>query len=275
MAISGASANPNMGYYSSSLVTFLMSLFNIRLGWWLGNPGKIGDETDRWYPKFLLKIIPQRYQPSEYYTKTSPTIAVLPLLNETIGNTDENQRFVNVTDGGHFENLGLYEMVLRRCKFIVLSDAAEDDNFTFSEISNAVEKCKVDLGVDIKFTDDIKIYDRIKARDKDFINSRKRFAIAEIIYPEIDKHSGKRRTGHLLYMRPTFYGDESTEIVFYANTNLKFPHQSTSDQLYDEKQFEAYRALGFCTMEEIIGEKRPVDFGDLIDILRKVEVPKA
>jgi Patatin-like phospholipase len=257
MTISGAAANPNMGYFSSPVVTFLMSLFNIRLGWWLGNTGKKGDDKD-WWDK-------------EFYTKPSPSIAVLPLLNETLGQTDEDKHFLNVTDGGHFENLGLYEMVLRRCKLIVLSDAAADENFTFGEISNAIEKCKVDLGVDIKFNDGINIYPRNKA--KDYAETRQLFAIAEIIYPERN-HRGKNCKGHLLYIRPTFYGDESTDIKHYANANKTFPHQSTSDQLYDEKQFEAYRALGFRTMERIMGSRQHNNLSDLMNILREDGIQK-
>jgi len=242
MAISGAAANPNMGYYSSPVVTFLMSLFNIRLGWWLGNTGKTGDKKDSRGIKF--------------YTKSSPSIAVLPLINETFGQTDETKRYLNVTDGGHFENLGIYEMVLRRCKLIVVSDAAADENFTFGEISNAVEKCKVDLGVDIKFNEDIKIYARNIAKD---FADRQYFAIAEIIYPETNQ-SDKKDKSYLLYIRPTYYETEPTDIKHYANSNEKFPHQSTADQLYDEKQFEAYRALGFFTMEEIIEKTKLSDF---------------
>lgn len=242
MAISGAAANPNMGYYSSPIVTFLMSLFNIRLGWWLGNTGAIGDRKDRWG--------------KEFYTKPSPSIAVLPLINETFGRTDENKRYLNITDGGHFENLGIYEMVLRRCKLIVVSDAAADENFTFGEISNAVEKCKVDLGVDIKFNEDIKIYARNTAKD---FADRQYFAVAEIIYPETNQSDPKDKS-YLLYIRPTYYGTEPTDIKHYANSNEKFPHQSTADQLYDEKQFEAYRALGFFTMEEIIEKTKLSDF---------------
>jgi hypothetical protein len=138
---------------------------------------------------------------------------------------------LNITDVGHFENLGLYEMVLRRCRIIVLSDAAADENFTFGEISNAIEKCKIDLGVDIKFDDGINIYARREA--KDYADTRQRFAVAEIIYPETDA-SGRNRRGYLLYIRPTFYGTEPTDIEHYADLNKTFPHQSTSDQLYDE-----------------------------------------
>ena len=236
MAISGAAANPNMGYISSPVVTFLMSLFNLRLGWWLGNSGPAGSDRD-WFGQGNYR----------FFQKVGPSIAVFPLINETLGRTDENKHFLNVSDGGHFENLALYEMVLRRCRFIVLSDGAADETFKFGEISNAIQKCKVDLGVDIKFTRGI----RIVARDTS-AEGRKgavRFAIAEITYPE--KVNGKRLKGTLLYMRPAYYETEYTDIKHYAEANATFPHQSTGDQMYDEKQFEAYRGLGFFTMREI------------------------
>ena len=251
MAISGAAANPNMGYYSSSVVTFLMSLFNIRLGWWLGNTNRIGARLD--------------YKGRPYYGKPSPTVAVLPLLNETVGRTDEFKRYINVTDGGHFENLALYEMVLRRCRIILLSDGAADATFKFGEIANAIQKCKVDLGVDIKFVGSMNIY----ARDCDDELKKKgsRFAIAQVTYPEINPRTRRNRVGFLLYMRPAYYGiTEPRDIRYYAEANDSFPHQSTGDQMYDEKQFEAYRGLGFLTMEEIvrIGNGDPAGLEDLI-----------
>jgi len=246
MTISGAAANPNMGYYSSSVVTFLMTLFNIRLGWWLGNTGKVGEEID-WFG----------YGNNQFYKKASPSVAILPLLNETFGRTDENKRFLNVTDGGHFENLGIYEMILRRCKLIVLSDAAADEKFTWGEISNAIEKCRVDLGVDIKFNNEIDLlFPRSRELDEDEDGKKRRFAIAEIIYPEKDGDD-KPFTGHLVYIRPTYYGDnEPTPVRHYANANHAFPHQSTGDQLFDEKQFEAYRSLGFYIMSAIMERNR-------------------
>ncbi|MEO6333625.1 MAG: patatin-like phospholipase family protein [Pyrinomonadaceae bacterium] len=237
MAISGAAANPNMGYISSPVLTFLMSLFNIRLGWWLGNTGPAGSDLD-WFGLGNFR----------FFQKVGPSIAVFPLINETLGRTDEDKHFLNVSDGGHFENLGLYEMILRRCKFILLSDGAADDSFKFGEISNAIQKCKVDLGVDIKFSKGIKIVSR--DTDADGKKGAVRFAVGEITYPE--KVDGKRMTGTLLYMRPTYYENEYTDIKYYAEANATFPHQSTGDQMYDEKQFEAYRGLGFFTMTEIV-----------------------
>ncbi len=251
MAISGAAANPNMGYYSSPVVTFLMSLFNIRLGWWLGNTGHVGS-TKSWFG-----------WGQQFCTKPSPTIAVLPLMNEMLGRTDVSRKYLNVSDGGHFENLALYEMILRRCKYIVLSDAAADGEFSFSEISNAVQKCYVDLGVTIKFKSGIDIFSRETAGENK--DRRKRFAIAEIIYPE--KDGNKNFKGHLIYIRPSFYGTEPTDVVNYGNAQLTFPHQTTSDQFFDEKQFEAYRALGFYTMERIFADNETDDLDDFMDIL--------
>ncbi|CAN5149211.1 hypothetical protein BH20ACI2_BH20ACI2_22730 [soil metagenome] len=249
MAISGAAANPNMGYISSPVLTFLMSLFNIRLGWWLGNTGRVGSNRD-WFG----------WGKSCFFEKPSPSVAIFPLINETLGRTDVDKRFLNVTDGGHFENLAIYEMILRRCRFIVVSDGAADAAFKFGEISNAIQKCKVDLGVDIRFNKGINIFAR--DNDGDGKSEKVRYSVAEITYPEIDDE-GNNLKGCLLYTRPAYYrDDEYTDIKYYADAHPTFPHQSTGDQMYDEQQFEAYRGLGFFTMEQIIRNKKYYNLED-------------
>jgi hypothetical protein len=143
----------------------------------------------------------------------------------------------------------------------VLSDGAADFEFKFGEIANAIQKCKVDLGVDIKLLGTMGILAR---NSTDTEARRTRLAIAKITYPEKDKN-GKNYRGWLLYTRPTYYAkDEPRDVRYYAESNVKFPHQSTGDQMYDEKQFEAYRSLGFLTMEEIIGDDPPNDLLCLI-----------
>ncbi|HEX8129756.1 MAG TPA: patatin-like phospholipase family protein, partial [Pyrinomonadaceae bacterium] len=119
--ISGAAASPNMGYYSSAAVTFLMTLFNARLGWWLGNPVK------------------------EKYQKSGPTRALKPMFDEAFGKTVEDKDYVYLSDGGHFENLGLYEMVLRRCHTIFVIDASSDPDHKFENLGNAIRRIRVDL----------------------------------------------------------------------------------------------------------------------------------
>src|SRR5262249_22711916 len=140
LAISGAAVNPNMGYNSSPGVTFLLSLFNVRLGWWLGNPGAAGQST---------------------YKQPGPVFAPRPLVAEALGMTDNMHPYVNLSDGAHFENLGLYEMVLRRCRTIVVSDAGADPSFNFDDLGNAIRKIRNDLGVPIVF-DEITIRSREK-----------------------------------------------------------------------------------------------------------------
>ena len=130
MAISGAAVSPNMGYNSSPSITLLLALFNARLGWWLGNPGENGNNS---------------------YKKEGPLMAAGPLLAETLGLTTDERPYVYLSDGGHFEDLGLYEMVRRRCRFIVLIDAGEDGDFAFEDLGNAVRKIYIDLGVEITF----------------------------------------------------------------------------------------------------------------------------
>ena len=129
MAISGAAASPNMGYHSSPSITLLLALFNVRLGWWLGNPGKEGDKT---------------------YTQEGPDRAIVPLVEETFGLTTDTRPWVYLSDGGHFENLGLYEMVRRRCRLILAIDAGCDPDFAFEDLGNAVRKIYIDLGIRIR-----------------------------------------------------------------------------------------------------------------------------
>ena len=131
MAISGAAVSPNMGYYSSPSISLLLAFFNVRLGWWLGNPGSQGNDS---------------------YATQGPDFAIKPLLQEAFGLTTDDKRYVYLSDGGHFEDLGLYEMVRRRCRFIVVVDAGEDAHLAFDDLGNAIRKIYIDLGIRIDFT---------------------------------------------------------------------------------------------------------------------------
>lgn len=214
MAISGAAASPNMGYQSSPAITFLLTLFNVRLGWWLGNPGPSGDSV---------------------YKTQGPNIALAPMIREAAGLTTDNGKYVYLSDGGHFDNLGLYEMVRRRCRFIVVIDAGRDQNYNFEDLSNACRKVEIDFGKTIRFD---RLY-ALKPRKDDCptLNDAPYHALGSIAYSDQD-------LGQILYIKPGYYGVEGTSIVGYANAHLDFPHQSTLNQWFSESQFESYRALG-------------------------------
>jgi hypothetical protein len=240
MAISGAAVSPNMGYHSSPAVTFLLTLFNVRLGWWLGNPGAAGERT---------------------YSKPNPIFAPKPLIAETLSRTDSEHSYVYLSDGAHFENLGLYEMALRRCRYIVVSDAGADPDFSFEDLGNAIRKIRTDLGIPIVF-EEITIRAREKAKTlfspkgDGTENVRKYCAIAKICYSAVDGGDPEEVDGTLIYIKPTVYGQEPADVLNYAKANEKFPHETTGDQMYSESQFESYRALGAHVIQAIADSKK-------------------
>jgi hypothetical protein len=223
MAISGAAASPNMGYHSSALLSLVMTLFNARLGWWLANPGAHG--KGKW-------------------DHDGPTWSVLPILNEAFGRTNDESRWVYLSDGGHFENLGLYEMILRRCRTIVVVDGSQDETYTFGDLGNAVRKVRVDLGIPIEFGD----MPMHGSRDP-----RNRYcAIGTIHYHCVDPGA---KPGRILYIKACLNGSEPTDVLHYASSDSMFPQQGTEKLWFDESQFESYRRLGAHIVEKIASAK--------------------
>ncbi len=213
MAISGAAANPNMGFHTSGSLAFLLTVFNVRLGWWVGNP--------RWDG-------PAR--------RPGPLFALRYLLDELLAQTNDRSKYLNLSDGGHYDNLGLYELVRRRCRFILIGDAEQDPDLAFDSLAAAIRKCRTDFGVEIE----IDIGD---IKEKDHL-SKSHCAVGRITYPETDPAANGRATGLLVYFKASLTGDEPEDVQQYRARFDKFPHQSTADQFFTESQFESYRQLG-------------------------------
>jgi hypothetical protein len=226
MAISGAAVSPNMGYHSSPVVTFLMTLFNARLGWWLGNPGAAGQKT---------------------YGQPGPARSLKSIVDEAFGRTNDKSPYVFLSDGGHFDNLGLYEMVLRRCRYIVACDASADRRYAFGDLANAIRKVRVDLGVDIELRSTVYIGPQENEKYGKYC------AIGCIRYDQVDKKIDDKyaNVGYLVYIKPVVYNDCPTDVRHYRQENDGFPHESTVDQFFSESQFESYRALGRYIVRQI------------------------
>ncbi|MDP1680899.1 MAG: patatin-like phospholipase family protein [Burkholderiales bacterium] len=215
MAISGAAASPNMGYHSSPALTFLMTVFNVRLGHWSGNPA---------HP--------------EMWPCQSPRSGSKYLFKELLGLTDYDSPFIYLSDGGHFENLAIYELVRRRCQNILVVDAGADPNNTFDDLGNAIRKCYADFGVVI----DIQV-EPLKQDKSGQVAGY--CAVGEIRYADAPP-------GTLIYIKPGLIGTESADLLNYARTHAGFPHQPTTDQWYDESQFESYRKLGHSIGKHVL-----------------------
>lgn len=236
MAVSGAAANPNTGVGGEGktrnfLISFLMTFFNIRLGFWGINPN------------------------ASFFKRANILYPGIPAL---FGMGFKSSRpFLDLSDGGHFENLGMYELLRRRCKLIITSDAGADQNFNFADLGNAVERARVDFGITIRFntsTNNNESYDLQHllpgtAGDAEFMVkfqlAKRGFALATISYPE-DKEQGKpAMEGLLLYIKSTLTKGLPADLYGYKAKNPSYPDQTTADQFFDEFQFEAYRELGY------------------------------
>jgi hypothetical protein len=230
LAVSGAAASPNQGYHSAPPVAFLMTVFNVRLGWWLQNP---------------------RYR--NVWRSEGPRWGIMYLLSELAGMTDESSEYVYVSDGGHFENLGIYELVRRRCRFIVVCDAGCDPGFEFEDLGNAIRKCQVDLGVSIDI--DTRTIRPDPASQRSLVHC----AVGAIRY----ERTGQRMAdgslipdGYLLYIKPSLTGSEPGDVLQYRAAHADFPHETTSDQWFGESQFESYRKLGLHTARLVFEDTR-------------------
>jgi hypothetical protein len=227
MAISGAAFNPNMGYNSSPLVTLLMTFFNTRLGWWLPNP--IWPALQGWDLKGR--------RTEKFLHRNGPTLALVPLLDEALGRTDDSYEWIELSDGGHFENLGLYEMVLRRCRSIVVVDGDADSDLQFEDLGNAIRKIEIDLGIPITFPG----YDDGVPMKKGVVGSNMYCLEGEIGYGCVDESAAP---GKLIILKPVLNGTEPPDILAYHASHPDFPHESTANQFFNESQFESYRHLG-------------------------------
>ena len=216
IAASGAAANPNQGYHTAPALAFIMTFFNVRLGRWVPNPkGKDANLE-------------------------SPKLGLWYLLSELFAATNESTPFINLSDGGHFENLGIYELVRRRCRLIVACDAGCDpEPSQFEDLGNAIRKCRVDFGARIEID-----LSPLTAADP---TRRRRFAVGAVDYAD-----GRR--GVLVYIKPLMLGTEPVDIRHYHAANPTFPQQSTADQWFDESQFESYRKLGELSGDAVFGQ---------------------
>jgi len=213
-AISGAAVSPNMGYYTSPAVTALLTFFNLRLGAWLPNP-----RMNQW-------------------ASNGPKMGWLQLMMEMLGLTTSQSPFVYLSDGGHFDNLGVYELLRRRCRFIVSSDGGADPTGSCHELAMIVRKAQLDFGIEI----DIDL--STLSTDPASGLASARAVVGRVHYPpkNLDENGS---VGYLVYIKSVMDGSEPADIQSYKRQNTSFPHQSTVDQFFSESQFESYRHLGY------------------------------
>jgi hypothetical protein len=229
LAVSGAAASPAMGMYSSKARAFLLTLANARLGLWFGNPS---DEKT--------------------WQRSDPALGVGPFVRELLGLETDTNPYIYLSDGGHFENLGLWSMVARRCGLIIVSDAGCDPDYAYDDLANAVRRIRIDLGIPIEIDTS-----HIRPAGQGLSNAHA--AIGKVLYSAVDRGA---QNGVLLYIKATLTGDEPVDIRNFASLDPTFPHDSTSNQFFDEARFESYRALGYHSVMSVASVFESAEFGD-------------
>jgi hypothetical protein len=182
------------------------------------------------------------------------------LLKEMIGGLNESGQWVNVSDGGHVENLGAFELLRRRCQIVIVGEGEADPTGTFPGLSTLMRLASIDLGIEIVFPDQCLerlIIPNKENRPKDETDQertllQRHHAVAQIKYPATEDFDAE--IGYLLYVRSSLRGNEDQIIKSYQAQHASFPHESTGDQMFNEGQFEAYRRLGEKMMRDALGE---------------------
>jgi hypothetical protein len=191
----------------------------------------------------------------------------------------EKRPYCFVSDGGHCENMGLVQLLRRRCRLIIVSDAACDPRHEFADLANALRVARMHGGVQVLALDpDRDCPDVVCLADLQLIGSKgsstgqgdskgnvqSHFVLARIKYPPRTRQYGDSQQpnnetvedpdgldGLLIYFKPSLTGDEDLDVVQYRSANAEFPHEPSNDQFFDAKQVEAYRRLGYHIAEKV------------------------
>jgi hypothetical protein len=246
MAISGAAAAPNMGMASIRPLSPTIALLNVRLGRWIRHPADIALRRARLKgegERQFWRIPRPRHLLYEAFSKTGVSVGQLDA--RTIR---KRHGFVFLTDGGHIDNLGVYELLRRRCKLIIAIDGEADPDFDSGSLVQVERFARIDMNVIIRLN-----WEPIGIRTQAVTNEIKNgqlkeqpgphVAVGSISYPPLTP-GGEREKGALIYIKASLSADESDYVIAYKKANPQFPHETTLDQLFSEEQFEAYRALG-------------------------------
>lgn len=269
VAISGAAVSSSMGRVQIGLLRPTLALLNLRLGYWMLNPRFMKRE-----PVVATRdTTPPPKRPWYYFGLGSPPRAkkaqAAPtetrwydflrayLVAESFGLLSGDAAKVYLTDGGHIDNIGLYQLLKRKCRVIIVADAEADPAMTFGALVDAERFARIDLGVrvDIKWQPvRVAALSRNTSREQYIPEASPahdcHFAIGEIDY-------GAGEKGILLYIKATATGDEPDYVLDYERRFPAFPHETTGDQFFSEEQMEAYRALGFHAAWRALAEPDP------------------
>lgn len=307
IAASGAAFTTGLGWRTSLGASLLMAIGNVRLGhWWdshveskarrlEGTPGKTKPTYREGSPippvpvsrtaRFFTWLLPVH----SYFTEEASARFFGP-----------QKRYWYLSDGGHFENTGCYELIRRRVPLIICCDCGADPDYAFADLANLVRKARIDFGAEVVFHDqDVcpKMLETVEScscsclglledlrksaattKPDDDAESNghpaTHAAIGCIYYPKPGANGRPRHprpsedeVGSLLIvLKPSLTIDEPLDVQLYGRANEDFPQETTGDQFFDEAQWESYRRLGVHIADKVLTE-------ELFEVAKKFGAP--
>jgi hypothetical protein len=244
VSVSGAAASPNMGAQTpSAALAMLLTLFNVRLGFWAPTPNRT------------------------YWRAGSARLWPFYTIQELLSQTTDLLPFCYLTDGGHFDNTGVYSLIQRGCRYILMADCGADPDPSFADLGDLVRKVRIDFGTEIE----IDVSDFLKP-------AKKHYAVGTIRYSDVHADmlglTKEERSGVLIVVKPNRTPGASVDVLQYGFANDDFPQQTTADQWYDEQQFESYRRLGVISGESLFADGPPSEIGKMFDGARAAGPPR-
>jgi hypothetical protein len=234
VAISGSAFASSMGSATRFFQTYL-ALTNVRLGAWLPNPGFVAYKLAH-LADWTVPGLPGRRRLQYWFCEIFN-------LHSATG------RMLLCTDGGHYDNLGLVDLLRLGCTQIYCFDAS-GGGFPFSDtLAGALQIAREELGVTVALCDDPPVELVPGAASPPPFDSNgplgpwnQRISQGCVITGTITYPSGK--TGALVYAQAALTSGLPFEILEYAQNDVGFPRDKTSDQFFDVGQFDAYQGLG-------------------------------
>ena len=237
--ISGAAIDPNTDVTRSRAMSSLLALLNVRLGYWAENPARRA----------------RAHWPLPWWW--------ILIGREMLGvGLDERHARIHLSDGGHFENLGLYELVRRQVRRIVVCDAGADPQLLLADLGRAIERVRVDFGAEIELSADALVAEHATG------HARRPYLLGQVRYAD-------GSIGQLLYIKPMLIEGASADLYAYARAYPDFPNQPTANQFFCESEFEAYRVLGREIVGRMLGSTPPMDIAQWFEQLQRASDPKA
>ena len=230
VGLSGAAVSPAMGRFKVGPVSMLLAFANVRLGMWVPNPR---------YAAELARSGRRLPRPGLGY-----------LLKEFLGFHDHSDLFLYVTDGGHWENTALVELLrTAHHREIVCIDADSGPGNLAGSISQAIDLAALECYAQVAIRLDVLRSDTDPSPGRDYSPRSVNLGL-------IRREDGdEERLSVLWYAKPALTEDMPPTLLAYREVDPSFPRVNTVNQFFHVAQFAAYRDLGRFNATQILAAR--------------------